>query len=599
MHPPGPRAHKAMSVVAILLSAAASSTAFVTNDLCGAAGAEAHSASGLAASHGAACSCGEGCSPHGVDEPWGPIEDEALAEVSLLHVGTSLKLGLQRGSGSGGGSGAEDAPRSARDSSASSVPTVLLGTSKDSEPSPTAAGLPIGDPPGKTQPAVPGPLVIGEPVLKEVPPAKVMGTNSLNRLLPLPPLWPAAQTVLQEVGIWPMSTIGKVWNTLTSTSRYHRWSRGTKHRQTSPLEFFTSATFIDWAFFVLALGFFFGVYVALMHWPSTSRFHGTALLIWLGMALAYNFVIWRSLGPDEGRGWFVGYVLEFVFSIENVFIYHRVSSTFRIPRVCAQKALVVVVVCQVLFQMFFFMGLAQWLQSLLFLPYVVGVWLLYVAYHSLAGEEEHKSTGKTSLKEVSDPPVILKCFKYLLGKRFIATYRGRSVLVVDNGILCMTALGPATLCLLLVSFIMEIDVTLTKIQEIPNNFVAFTSSMAAAFAVPELFFVAQDLFNHFRFLKYGVALMLVFFSLQLLLHEVLAIPELVDMIFIVVNIAACMLLSRLIQEPEPDLSKQPLPGNAGANSHEREEDEEGEASWFNHGSAQMNSTASRSKAHTM
>jgi len=545
-----------MSVIAILLSAAASSTAVVANDVCGAAGAEAHSPSGPAASHGTVSSCRERCSPHGVDEPWGPIEDEALVKVSLLHMGTSLKLGLKRGGGSGGsGSGTEDAPRIARAPGAASAPAVSFGTPNVAELSLTAADLPIGHPHGNVPGVVP---------------------NSSVQFSPIPPRQPG-----------PI----RIWHILWTANRYRRWSRrDTEHEHTGPLEFFKSATFIDWAFFVLALAFFLGVYVALMHWPSTRRFHGTALFIWLGLAIAYNFVIWRSLGPSKGRGWFVGYLLEFVFSIENVFIYHRVSSIFGLPRVCAQKALFIVVVCQVLFQMLFFMGLAQKLQSMVILPYVVGVWLLYVAYHSL--DEEDKTISQTDLTE--DPPAIMKCFKSLLGKRFIATYRGRSVLVVQDGNLCITALAPATLALVVVCFVMEIDVTLTKIQEIPNNFVAFTSSMAAAFAVPELFFVARDLFSHFRFLKYGVAFTLVFFSLQLLLHEFLEVPELVGMLLIVIMIAVCMLLSRLVQEPEPDLYKQPRPGSADDSP---EEEEEARAIASTHGSALMASRPSGRSAH--
>merc|ERR1719210_494019 len=96
-----------------------------------------------------------------------------------------------------------------------------------------------------------------------------------------------------------------------------------------------------------------------------------------------------------------------------------------------------------------------------------------------------------------------------------------------DGKMKFTLLLPATACLLMVNFVMEIDVTLTKIEEIDNPYVSFTSSVVAASAVPELFFVARDMFKRFHLLKYGVTFVLLFFGAELLCHNFLHIPDMV------------------------------------------------------------------------
>merc|ERR1719498_1156860 len=87
-------------------------------------------------------------------------------------------------------------------------------------------------------------------------------------------------------------------------------------------------------------------------------------------------------GSAESAGWMTGYLLELIFSIENVFVFHVVCQSFRAPVHLTQKALFLVILGQMVFQAVFFMGLAHWLHQSLVLPYLLGVWLIYVGYES-------------------------------------------------------------------------------------------------------------------------------------------------------------------------------------------------------------------------
>jgi len=323
------------------------------------------------------------------------------------------------------------------------------------------------------------------------------------------------------------------------TSRVKHWRDRPGQRHAGPSTFFESVAYFEWMWFFIALIGFVILHCCLFDWPSSRWYHSTALLIWLSTAAVYCFIVW-CIRRESGSQWLAGYFLELIFSIENIFIYHIVVEAFRVPRKSAQKALFIVVCCQVVFQLIFYLGLASWLRSLMVLPYILGVWLVYVGIET-ARENDHGSFN------IEDSLMVAAC-RRCLGNRLSASYRDDCSVVFygEKGEARFTLLLPAIACLLVIDFVMEVDVTLTKIEEISNSYISFTSSVAAAFAVPELFFVARDMFKRYYLLKYGITFVLLFFGSELLLHRFVHIPDMVGIGIIVVVLIFCIALSKAL-----------------------------------------------------
>jgi len=346
-----------------------------------------------------------------------------------------------------------------------------------------------------------------------------------------------------EEGTWSEDPhYRKVWNIVKGVRR-HKNKKRTVDRQAGVAQFFESTSFYEWSIFAAALAVFVPLYYYLLDWPSTTRYHATALFIWLALGAVYNALVCVRLGKQAGVMWLTGYLLEFIFSIENVFVFHIVVKAFRTPRRLTQKALFIVICCQIVFEMTFFMGLADQVRSMVILPYILGVWLLYVGYHASLEEGTEDFNIKDSL--------IFRLSEVCFGQRLSPVYDDSSaVILIKGGRLCVSLLFPLICCLLAVDFVLEVDVTLTKIEEIPNEYIAFTSSATAAFAVPELFFVARDLFQRYHLLKYGISFVLVFFGMQMLLHHFFEIPDLVGCAIIIMVMVLCMIASDMHRPPE-------------------------------------------------
>lgn len=304
--------------------------------------------------------------------------------------------------------------------------------------------------------------------------------------------------------------------------------------------FFTSALLVHWLMFIAGWMILLRIslFVAALDLTTWCQ-HAYALAFWFGTALLISTYIYVMQSEAQAGIWLDGYFMELFLSVENIFLYGIIMISFRVPARQSRKALFITSILQMFFQAILFMGIASWIQKLSFLPYFLGTWLVFVALSSMSEEEEDQFNPESSS--------LYQSLQRLMGNRLMPVYLSdASILVREEGGLRITMLGTVIGFLLLVMFTMEVDVTLAKIEEIPNHFSAWTSSVMAAFALPELFVVAQELMRRFYLLKPGISLLLFFFGIVLLCHRRFQLPEEIELVIMITIILGSMLLSVLL-----------------------------------------------------
>jgi tellurite resistance protein TerC len=258
------------------------------------------------------------------------------------------------------------------------------------------------------------------------------------------------------------------------------------------------------------------------------------------MAVLFGLVIWMRQGESSATLWVSGFILELIFLIENVFVFHCVISAFKLSHKALDNALFVVVGFQVAFQVVFYMGLAATLTHWNVLPYVLGVWLLFVGYQA-AFDDSHSEIDVMETR-------IVRGARWILGERLLTLDTSGNFMAVDcrSGKHCLTVGGLCVVLLVVADFMLEIDVTLAKIEGLGGvkigpelEYICFSSSAVATFTVPELYFVAREIFARLRGLKYGIAVVIIYLGMQMLLGTVYTVPLIVDIaIFIGVLVAS-------------------------------------------------------------
>jgi len=352
--------------------------------------------------------------------------------------------------------------------------------------------------------------------------------------------------VKEEIGEMIVK-VNKVLNVLMRAG--HRGSHpGHLHNRVHPAHprpggfklFFQSVAFFDWCLLAAFIVIFFVAYSFLLKWKQRRNYHGVTLGCWLAMAVLFGLVIWMRQGESSATLWVSGFILELIFLIENVFVFHCVISAFKLSHKALDNALFVVVGFQVAFQVVFYMGLAATLTHWNVLPYILGVWLLFVGYQA-AFDDSHSEIDVMETR-------IVRGARWILGERLLTLDASSNFVAVDkrSGKYCLTVAGLCVVLLVVADFMLEIDVTLAKIEGLGGvkigpelEYICFSSSAVATFTVPELYFVAREIFARLRGLKYGIALVITYLGMQMLLGTVYSVPLIVDIaIFIGVLVAS-------------------------------------------------------------
>lgn len=269
--------------------------------------------------------------------------------------------------------------------------------------------------------------------------------------------------------------------------------------------------------------------------------------LWAMAAMLYMAWMYVSSGPDVADKWLDGYVIELVLSMENIFLYHMILAAFKVPASMSRFALLVVSLCQMVFQMFLFMGIAAFIEDLEILPYLLGAWLIVVGVQTLRDDDAEGFDAAHS--------EAYKTCRLALGNRLLPRYDSEGgIFVYLNGKLHVTMMGPVILCLLTIMFAMEVDVTLAKIEEIDNHFIAWTSSVLAAFALPELFVVVCELLRRFYLLKPAISILVMFFGILLLFRDTIELSDVAELSVMMGIVVGSIILS-------PFLGYQPRSGD--------------------------------------
>jgi tellurite resistance protein TerC len=250
------------------------------------------------------------------------------------------------------------------------------------------------------------------------------------------------------------------------------------------------------------------------HEPSMGE-AGRHLAFYISGATLFGLGVWYFGGHQYGAEFFAGWLTEYSLSVDNLFIFIIIMSKFAVPRQYQQTALMVGIVLALIMRGIFIALGAAAIENFSWIFYIFGVFLIYTAV-KLAKE------GSESEDEFEENRLIKA-----VEKRFPATkdYHGLKLVVVQNGkrlitpmLLVMLALGTTDLLFALDSI--PAIYGLTK-----EPYLVFTANVFALMGLRQLYFLIGGLLQRLVFLGYGLAFLLFFIGVKLIL-EALHLNEL-------------------------------------------------------------------------
>lgn len=229
--------------------------------------------------------------------------------------------------------------------------------------------------------------------------------------------------------------------------------------------------------------------------------------IYVGIAVVFGFVIWGMMGSTAGVEYFTGYVTEKSLSLDNLFVFILIMASFKVPREDQQKVLLFGIVVALIFRtVFIFLGAAV-IANFSWVFYIFGAFLIWTAIHQAmpAKEEDeyHESALIRKLRSVlplTDSYVGDKVFVKIDGKRMVTP-----MLIV------MVAIGSADLLFAVDSIPAIFGIT-------QDPYIVFAANAFSLLGLRQLFFLVDGLLEKLVFLNYGLAIILGFIGIKLVLH---------------------------------------------------------------------------------
>ena len=243
------------------------------------------------------------------------------------------------------------------------------------------------------------------------------------------------------------------------------------------------------------------------HEPSMKEC-ATYLSIYVGMALLFGLGVWYTSGGTSALEFYSGWLVEYSLSIDNLFIFIIIMAKFAVPRELQQYALMVGIVMALVMRAIFIAVGAAAIENFSWIFYLFGLFLIYTAV-KLAKE------GGEDDDEYEENKLVL-----WVEKRFPATkaWNGRKIFTVENGKRMITPMFIVILTLGTTDLLFALDSIPAIFGITSEPYLVLTANIFALMGLRQLYFLIGGLLQRLIYLSYGLAFLLAFIGVKLILH---------------------------------------------------------------------------------
>jgi TerC family integral membrane protein len=254
--------------------------------------------------------------------------------------------------------------------------------------------------------------------------------------------------------------------------------------------------------------------------------------VWVALALAWNVGIWAIHGPERALEFATGYVIEKALSVDNIFVFVVIFSYFAVPAIYQHRVLFWGILGALAMR-----GLFIWLGAELLEHFH---WAIYVFGGVLV------LTGVKLALQKHDAADPSRNLAVRLFRRFVplsSGYDGPRFFTRENGRRTAT---PLLLSLAVVEFtdlVFAVDSIPAIFAVTTDPFIVFTSNIFAILGLRSLYFLLADVVQRFRYLKAGLAAVLVFVGTKMAIAEFWKIPVGVSLLVVAATLGVAILAS--------------------------------------------------------
>src|SRR5438128_9934368 len=259
--------------------------------------------------------------------------------------------------------------------------------------------------------------------------------------------------------------------------------------------------------------------------------------IWIILSLVFNLVVWKIRGPDKALEFLTGYVIEYSLSVDNIFVFVLIFAYFRVPPLAQHRALVWGILGALVMR-----GVMIWLGVALvdrfdFILYFFGAFLLVSAWRMFFVKQEAKDFGQSWVMRCGSwafpvtPVFHDEHFKARVDGRWMLTPLALALIVID-----------------VMDLVFAVDSIPAVFAITRDPFIVYTSNVCAILGLRSLYFLLAKLIDRFIYLKTGLAFVLAFVGIKMIVADYFPVPTLISLALIVVILAVTIAISMIVTQ---------------------------------------------------
>jgi tellurite resistance protein TerC len=255
-------------------------------------------------------------------------------------------------------------------------------------------------------------------------------------------------------------------------------------------------------------------------------------VLWIGLALAFNVGIWIFMGSEKALEFTAAYTMEKALSIDNLFVFVLVFSYFCVPDRWQYKVLFWGVIGALVFRGLFIVAGIALVEQFSWMLYIFGIFLIITSLKMIL--QGHKEV-------CPDDNLMIRIFRRIVP--VTKEFHGDKFFVRVSGVLMVT---PLFLTMLFVEFtdvVFAIDSIPAVLAISTDPFVVYTSNAFAILGLRSLYFALASALPAFRYLKYGLAAILTFVGVKMLITDLYHITVVISLLTILGILTVSILAS--------------------------------------------------------
>jgi len=267
-------------------------------------------------------------------------------------------------------------------------------------------------------------------------------------------------------------------------------------------------------------------------------------LVWVSVSLLFAAAFWWYLDGSAGRemantqtmAFLTGYVLEKALAVDNVFVWLMLFGYFAVPPAYQRRVLIYGVLGAIVLRTIMIFAGSWLVTQFSWILYLFGAFLLLTGIKMAFSKEDDENS-------VGDKPVVRWLRSHL---RMTDNIEGEKFFVRRNGLLYATPL-------LLVLIMIELSDVIFAVDSIPaifavttDPFIVLTSNLFAILGLRAMYFLLSGVAERFSMLKYGLAIVLVFIGIKMLIVDIWHIPVSVSLSVVGTILGLTLLINALV-----------------------------------------------------